>query len=153
MIIKSEGASVMKVDTILVPVDGSEGSLLAIDTAKAIAQKFDSKIVLIHVVDVGTRGTMHEFYSYDPVVEEALIKRGEKLLDKEALKFEGMKVEKISLKVQAGDGIVTYADENPVDLIVMATRGMTRVRRFFVGSVTNYVVHHSKVPVLAIPVE
>jgi Universal stress protein UspA and related nucleotide-binding proteins len=48
---------------------------------------------------------------------------------------------------------VTYADENPVDLIVMATRGMTRVRRFFVGSVTNYVVHHSKVPVLAIPVE
>ena len=134
----------MKVDTILVPVDGSEGSLLAIDTAKTIAQKFDSKIVLIHVVDVGTRGTMHEFYSYDPVVEEALIKRGEKLLDK---------VEKISLKGQAGDGIVTYADENPVDLIVMATRGMTRVRRFFVGSVTNYVVHHSKVPVLAIPVE
>ena len=100
----------MKVDTILVPVDGSEGSLLAIDTAKAIAQKFDSKIVLIHVVDVGTRGTMHEFYSYDPVVEEALIKRGEKLLDKEALKFEGMKVEKISLKGQAGDGIVTYKE-------------------------------------------
>lgn len=51
MIIKSEGASVMKVDTILVPVDGSEGSLLAIDTAKVIAQKFDSKIVLIHVVE------------------------------------------------------------------------------------------------------
>jgi Universal stress protein family. len=95
MIIKSEGASVMKVDTILVPVDGSEGSLLAIDTAKSYSTKSSTlKIVLIHVVDVGTRGTMHEFYSYDPVVEEALIKRGEKLLDKEALKFEGMKVEK-----------------------------------------------------------
>ncbi len=143
----------MKVDTILVPVDGSEGSLVAIDSAKAIAQKFDSKVVLIHVVDIGTRGTMHEFYSYDPVVEEALIKRGEKLLEKEALKFEGLRIEKVSLKGQAGDGIVTYAEENPVDLIVMATRGMTRVRRFFVGSVTNYVVHHAKVPVLAIPVE
>lgn len=99
----------MKVDTILVPVD--QKAVISYRHSKAIAQKFDSKIVLIHVVDVGTRGTMHEFYSYDPVVEEALIKEGEKLLDKEALKFEGMKVEKISLKGQAGDGIVTYADE------------------------------------------
>lgn len=76
MIIKSEGASVMKVDTILVPVDGSEGSLLAIDTAKAIAQKFDSKIVLIHVVDVGTRGTMHEFYSMTQWLKRRLLKEG-----------------------------------------------------------------------------
>ncbi len=143
----------MKVETILVPVDGSEGSKAAIETAKTIGEKFDSTIILIHVIDVGSRGSVHEFYAYDPVIEEALIKRGEKLLEQEALKFEGLKVEKVFLKGQIGDGIVTYAEENPVDLIVMATRGMTKVRRFFVGSVTNYVVHHSKVPVLAIPVD
>ena len=61
-------------------------------------------------------------------------------------------VESVKVIGRAGDKIVDYCENNPVNLIIMATRGIGAVERFFVGSVTTYVLHHSPVPVLAIPV-
>ena len=143
----------MNVQKILLPIDGSEGSYIALEAARQIAEKFGAKIILLNVVDVGNRASMHEYYAYDPTVEDALVKRGQRILEDAKTKLLGADVEGVTVLGHPGDSIVTYCDENPVDLVVMATRGMTKVRRFFIGSVTNYVMHHTTVPVLAIPVD
>ena len=48
----------------------------------------------------------------------------------------------------AGHGIIRRADDLKVDMIVMGTRGMGAFRRTILGSVSDYVVHHAKIPVV-----
>lgn len=47
-----------------------------------------------------------------------------------------------------GEAICKIADEEKCDLIVTGTRGLGTVRRTLLGSVSDYIIHHSKVPVL-----
>ncbi|KAJ7386694.1 hypothetical protein OS493_006703 [Desmophyllum pertusum] len=50
-----------------------------------------------------------------------------------------------------GEGIVNAAKKHQVDLIVMGTRGLDTLRRTVLGSVSDYVLHHSSVPVAVVP--
>ena len=47
-----------------------------------------------------------------------------------------------------GEIICKYAEEENAALIVTGTRGLGKVRRTLLGSVSDYVIHHSKVPIL-----
>ena len=47
--------------------------------------------------------------------------------------------------------ICKRAKEQNVDLIVMGTRGLGAIRRTILGSVSDYVLHHSECPVSVIP--
>jgi len=49
-----------------------------------------------------------------------------------------------------GQTIVSFADYNNFDLIVIGSRGMGKIREVFLGSTSNYVLHTSKIPVLII---
>jgi nucleotide-binding universal stress UspA family protein len=51
----------------------------------------------------------------------------------------------------AGPAIISVAENQKANLIVVGTRGLSAVRRTVMGSVSDYVVHHSKVPVLVCP--
>jgi len=51
----------------------------------------------------------------------------------------------------AGQGIIGVAEAEKAQLIVMGTRGLDAIRRTFLGSVSDYVIHHSKIPVLICP--
>lgn len=78
----------MKIKKILLPVDGSDGSLIALETARDMAKKFDAQIILLNVVDIAFRGSMYEFYAYDPSMEKSLVDRGCRILDDTEAKFE-----------------------------------------------------------------
>ena len=47
-----------------------------------------------------------------------------------------------------GEGILHMAQEVKADLVVTGTRGLGKIRRTLLGSVSDYLVHHSHVPVL-----
>jgi len=47
-----------------------------------------------------------------------------------------------------GEVIVKVAKEEHATLIVTGTRGMGKIRRTFMGSISDFVIHHSPVPVL-----
>lgn len=53
----------------------------------------------------------------------------------------------------AGVGICKAAKQHGVTLIVMGTRGLGSVRRTVLGSVSDYVLHHSHIPVAIVPKE
>lgn len=50
-----------------------------------------------------------------------------------------------------GPTIIRMAESNKIDTIVMGTRGLGKFKKFFLGSVSQYVVNHASVPVSVIP--
>ena len=49
-----------------------------------------------------------------------------------------------------GHAIVQAAEEEEAGLVVMGTRGMGKICRTILGSVSDYVVHHAKCPVVIV---
>lgn len=133
----------MAAKRILVPVDGSEPNLKAIEEARAMALNSESTIVLIHVVDVD--------YLLDHSILNELKEQKAKILNDAYEKFEGLNVEKYLVLGDPAEEIMKKADEDNIDLIIMAKRGLTGLKRYLIGSVTSKVVTHSEVPVLILP--
>ena len=78
--------------------------------------------------------------------------KAQKYLEKKAktLKELGIKTECAVIIGDPGSTIVDYAEENAIDLIAIATHGRSGLRRIIFGSVAEYVIKHSKLPILLI---
>lgn len=138
---------------ILVPVDGSEHSKKALTYAKEIAEKFHSEVTILHVYEVPLPPTGYEYSSdiFDDI-KKSLNDSGLKILDNSADIFDrtGLKVNKILLTGNQGYHITEEAEKNNFDLIVMGSRDLGSIRSVLLGSTSNYVVHHTEVPVMLI---
>jgi nucleotide-binding universal stress UspA family protein len=49
-----------------------------------------------------------------------------------------------------GPEIIDYANDHKFDLVVMGARGFSKVKKLFLGSVSNYVLKLSKIPVMIV---
>jgi len=136
---------------ILVPTDFDEHFGRAFDVAVALAQKFDSKITLLHVYQIPP-----SIYSSDLAwpteqlasaakssLADAIVKAKEKYPRTESLLEVG----------SPGEAIVSIANKNHVDLIVMATHGRRGIARALLGSVTEKVVRLAHTPVLTVSIK
>jgi len=152
-------------EKILVPLDGSEHSLKALEIAIQIAKKFDGKITLIHVYSVTIRPViMPEPTTLTPPMipamtpaevskaVEATRKAGASILTdgEQKVKAEEVQVEKILEEGHTVQEIVKTAKEGKFDLIVIGGRGISKIRELLLGSVTDGVIHHAPCPVLVI---
>ncbi|XP_031573639.1 uncharacterized protein LOC116307503 [Actinia tenebrosa] len=52
---------------------------------------------------------------------------------------------------KAGEVICKFAHDEKADMIVMGSRGVGTIRRTFLGSVSDYCVHHAHIPVAVVP--
>lgn len=59
-----------------------------------------------------------------------------------------MKGKVLRLVGDPGEAIIRAAEEEKVDMIVTGSRGQGQIRRTILGSVSDYIIHHSHVPVL-----
>ncbi|TDQ37178.1 universal stress protein [Aureibacillus halotolerans] len=132
---------------ILVPVDGSEGALHAINEAVQLAKQFQTtpEIVLLHVKHsyplVTSMGAVP--FNIDEVLEEE---------SKEALKRARTILQEADIPHQtesrSGDPATEICElAKEVDMVVMGSRGLGPFREVVLGSVSSKVLHHSKVPV------
>jgi nucleotide-binding universal stress UspA family protein len=150
---------------ILVPLDGSEHSLKALEIAAQLAEKFSGKITLIHVYSVSMQPVMMPEPSTSgslgmPILTNAEISRmieatqkfGNRILDdgEQKVKTEKVQVKKLLIEGHAVQEIVRLANEDRYDLIVIGARGISHVREILLGSVTDGVIHHARCPVLVI---
>jgi nucleotide-binding universal stress UspA family protein len=127
----------------LVCVDGSENALKALKYGAQLADKMDSDITLLNVQE-------KRMFDYAPDVVEDL---GKKILSK-AAEVIGEKKLKINRKLEIGvpaDVIVEVAEKGNHDLIIMGSRGLGKVKRFLLGSVSDDVSHKAKCSVLIVP--
>jgi nucleotide-binding universal stress UspA family protein len=136
---------------ILVAIDGSDSSMDAADYAISLSKEFNNaELYALHVIraDVDLFGP-HETSEFMTTMRN----EGEKYLNKVRLKTNEkniqIKTEIISSTNIAG-GIVDYAEENKIDLIVIGTRGRTGFKKLLLGSVASHVVTYAHCPVLVV---
>ncbi|VDM15829.1 unnamed protein product [Hydatigera taeniaeformis] len=58
----------------------------------------------------------------------------------------------LTVGTKPGEMIVSYARDMNADLIVMGSRGVSALKRTVFGSVSDYVLHHSSIPLTVVPV-
>jgi nucleotide-binding universal stress UspA family protein len=144
----------ISIKRILVPVDGSDSSMLAARYAAMLAGMSGAEILCIHAVislpymELKGGGSVLATY-----LEEAK-RHSEKWFDdvRTMAAKNNVKVTSETLLDVASivDVIVSYAASHKVDLIVMGTRGRSGVKRFLLGSVASGVLSHAQCPVLVV---
>lgn len=140
---------------ILIPTDGSEPSGQAVEHGLALAKAFDAKIVGLHVIPEHFAAYSAEHIWIDDrivaQIRAAAVAYGNKYLDafQAAAASSGVQFDRVLLSNdQVWKGIIGTAQEKGCDLILMAAHGRQGVAALLVGSETNKVLTHSKIPVL-----
>jgi nucleotide-binding universal stress UspA family protein len=144
---------------ILVPTDFSKLSINALEVAVEIAKKSGAEITLLHVVEEASQGSFsiagewrtEENWS-DKLFTLKLIEKAKDQLEKLVLdsRFSAVKVSGELRLGNAFHGMRTIIVENKVDLVVMGTRGRSKLEEMVIGSNTERVVRHAKCPVLSV---
>ena len=145
---------------ILVPLDGSELAECALNHVKNLFQDGPvAEVVLLNAVgiefpwrEVSMAGDGPVIFDYNTFKKAIIDKSSEYLAGvKSRLSSEGIKVqtETIESNVPA-QAINDYAQQNSVDLIVIATHGYTGMKKMMLGSIALKVLHESNIPVLLI---
>ena len=146
-----EGA-ILQVRKILLPVEFHETSLHVIGVADAIARRFHSEVVLLHVI-------APESYSpFDrpgnrPLSSGELLNQLFTYAEKDLHESLGSALSGLLVKclVNRGDAsteIIATAQQEAADLIVMPTSGRKGFYGHLIGSVAAKVIHESDAPVL-----
>jgi nucleotide-binding universal stress UspA family protein len=135
---------------ILFPVDFSDQSRAVAPFARAMAQCFDSEIVVLHVVDVPDSwqrstevGGESVSLGTDRLQAEAAIEL-DRFVERE---LAGARVSSLVTKGEAAQQIVDCARERQADLIMMPTHGYGPFQALLLGSVTAKVLHDVPCPV------
>ncbi|MCH4217117.1 MAG: universal stress protein [Megasphaera sp.] len=134
---------------ILVPVDGSDASQHALAKAIYLAEHCGSALTLFTVVDMNKEINSFEQVSTGGYVPEELKEKGYEILT--ALMHAVPCEIKADAVVRIGDpapNIIEYCEQEPVDLIVMGNRGLSHIKQILMGSVSQYVLLRSRVPVM-----
>lgn len=135
---------------ILVPVDFSDGSRLAVAHAHELALTYGAQIYLLHVVE---EVVYPSTYGIEPVElpTNEVIENVESGLARIAR--EDIGIEHVVVEARTGyppTVIETYSEEEDIDLIVLSTHGRTGLDRLLMGSVTERVVRRSSQPVFIV---
>ncbi len=136
-------------ERILVAVDGSAYSELAVDQAISLGGICNSEIFVISVVDL-----FPEQIAVAPALEEKMSKDVRQHLDEAKKKVDeaNMPCETIvHIGGNPHEFIVQEAKDKAIDLIVMGTHGRSGIKRVLLGSVAQNVIGHAPCPVLVVP--
>lgn len=144
----------LPIKKILCPTDFSEPSFKGIEVAKEFAEYFSAKLNLINVVTpvypVGAPGIPASYATEE--YYEQMVQFAHRSLDEIKRKQipAGVKTERFVARGNAVDEIIKRAEDENVDLIVIATHGWTGWRRMVFGSVTDKVVRLATCSVLTV---
>ena len=138
---------------ILVCLDGSALAEEILPYATEVAKRFGSKVVLLEVTTPPSI-VIEPTTGYSHTTSLSEIQRSEDeaasyLEDtSQQLQQQGLGVEYLTLPGSPGKTIISYAEENDIDLIALGTHGRGGLVRMAFGSVTDYILRHSNLPLL-----
>lgn len=146
----------MSATRVLVAMDGSENSALALKYYVESIHKPGNYVILAHCAEyLNLNFGMVSLSQADPSIVERTINEEEKRIHtliehlNNILKTHNMSGEVV--RIQGGDPghqIVEKTKEMNVDILVTGSRGLGKLRRTLMGSVSDYLVHHAHIPVL-----
>ena len=140
--------------TVLWATDGSKAAERALAAAESIAQTYDARLIVTHVpvpVIVGGHPLVVNAVQEAADAIQANLQRKVEDLNREGVTPEFALLE---MTVHGtAHAISGFAREVDADLIVVGTRGSSRLVRVLVGSVTRRLLELAPCPVLSVPPE
>jgi nucleotide-binding universal stress UspA family protein len=133
-------------DKILVPVDESEPSERAAHVAADLASRYGAEVLVLHVLE--------QDYLYGVAVDREASEQASELVDRyvRKMKDSGLNARgdvTPAVRGHAAHAILTIADDEGADLVVIGTHGASRWGRLF-GNVPEKVLRFARVPVLVV---
>ncbi|XP_063716970.1 universal stress protein Sll1388-like isoform X2 [Symsagittifera roscoffensis] len=147
---------------VLLPVDESDHSLRAVEWYFKFGKLPQDFVVLFHSVDTSSIIPSSGYTWAGPLPMTAV----EKMLKEKEQEVKELKLKYVNLlnvnHVQgeflyssafnhAGEAIIDACEQRSIHYVIMGNRGMGAIRRTFLGSISDYVLHHAHIPVTIIP--
>ena len=144
-------------ENILVPLDGSEYSIKAVEYAGRMAKGFNSKLIALYILPSSIRYNLpsnkenSEINSqFNQIIQGSYIEAQSWLKDIAKKIDIEIVTEVIIAKESIVSEIIEFAEQRSIDLIIMGTRGRTGFKKLLLGSVASGVVTYSHCPVLVV---
>jgi nucleotide-binding universal stress UspA family protein len=135
--------------TIVLGLDGSEGSKLAVPVASELAERNGARVVIVHVDErIPAKGGVHPVRADEEQVREQLDEQARQLAS------QGIEVKFDVVEIVLGGpahAIEDVAEREGAELIVVGRRGHSPVAGLVLGSVTQRLLHIARRSVLAAP--
>jgi nucleotide-binding universal stress UspA family protein len=140
---------------ILIPVDGSATSMKAVDTARKLIEQGSAKeVTLLHVIlnpsELMLINGLYMPLNY-PQFQDDLYKAAQQILE-DAKEYLGSP-NFVSIQLENGppaEIICKIAEKNNFDLIIIGNRGLNRLQRILLGSVSSRVTNLAHCSVLVV---
>ena len=139
-----------KINKILVPLDGSKNSKRGLEMAIAMARQCNAIVTGVYSIYAPPHSEFRGVGSVEKSLNEEVnqfMEEAKILAAKNGIVFKS-KV----LRGNVGYNIIktAHSKKENFDLLVIGSRGRGAIKEMFLGSVSNYVVHSSKIPVLVV---
>ncbi|STY29896.1 universal stress protein [Legionella wadsworthii] len=137
---------------IMVAVDDSEASVLALKEAIKLAKNQKSKICVIHIVDTLYEGDVdrESFVELTKQQGQQVLNSMKKILSRSKVEFDMKLTELTPSKPQIAEKLIDEAKGFSADLIVIGTHSRRGIHHLLSGSVAEEIMRISKTPVLLI---
>lgn len=142
---------------ILVPTDGSPLSKKAVKSATALAAAVGAELVALNVVPRYPKSYFEGALTISPSevarVERQWTDQGRAIVDAacDAAEKAGVEARAVTVRSElVAEAILGAAKKHRCDLVVMASHGRRGLRRLLLGSETQHVLTHGKIPVLVL---
>jgi nucleotide-binding universal stress UspA family protein len=136
------------IETILFATDGSPASAPASEQAIDLATQLQGRLLVVSVLGASSRPTEALPGAVSADSRDSLTAKAQTIVQR--ARAAGADATFLVWEGDAGEGIVAAADSENVDLIVVGSHGRSGVSRFFIGSVSDYVVRHAHCPVMVV---
>lgn len=135
------------IEKILVPLDGSELSELALQYAEELGWALGAELHLLSLCELAEKGYLHMCELYlDGIVE----KSRKNIRDYEPQGSREIKIKAATLEGNPAAEILRYAEGNAIDLVILTSHGRSGHTGWSMGSTANKIVPHARQPVLLV---
>jgi nucleotide-binding universal stress UspA family protein len=136
---------------ILVPVDGSENSLRALDHAIYLAKKTGANVTVMNVIEnpptvyVESQKLLNDLLANFRAESAKILDKCKQIAEKS-----DVKIETVIGEGDAASAIVGYAQKGDFDTIIIGRRGLGRFKEMVLGSISNKVLHQAECSVMIV---
>ena len=146
---------------ILIPVDGSTNSMKAIDFAIDLADKYKSELLALHVLYSQSGFAFHKETVAGAITSSSLNdlnldakQEAEKWFEEINKRAEEKKVqiktEVVFTVISIVEGILTYAEKENINLIIIGSKGKSGWKKLIVGSEASGISTYAHCPILIV---
>jgi len=138
-----------RIETILLATDASSASSAATLHAIDLAARLEAQLIVLTVMSTAARDRDPRETRANPVGRrDERTAAVQQVVDR--ARAEGARATSLIWDGEPGEAIVEAADAESADLIIVGSHERSVVGRFFLGSVSDYVVRHARAPVMVV---